>query len=136
MKRLTFATFVCALVGTMGVLVGPAVTATGPSQPFKLSSSWRRAPAPPAREALELLADAVPSPGRCAVRRDDELALLRAAQQVRHGPCEQPERLDGAGPLGVLRHGLCPPVHDLPQPAVHQLLLAVGLQLRPHSPRR
>jgi len=48
MKRLTFATFVCALVGTMGVLVGPAVTATGPYQPFKLSSYWRTPSTAPA----------------------------------------------------------------------------------------
>jgi hypothetical protein len=48
MKRLKFALFASALVTTMGVMAGPAITATGPFQPFTSTSYWRTPSSAPA----------------------------------------------------------------------------------------
>ena len=48
MKRLRCALFACALTSAMGVLAGPAITATGPYQPFISTSYWRTPSSAPA----------------------------------------------------------------------------------------
>jgi hypothetical protein len=48
MNRLRSALFACALTSAMGVLAGPAITATGPYQPFISTSYWRTPSSAPA----------------------------------------------------------------------------------------